>query len=238
MEKFLKYWWVYILLYFLFIAIIMIESLKDIFKGWFENILFLGLLLAAIAQLVVWIIALKKKREPLSSFILLGGLASIVGLFFLIFWLSVTPGINDDFGKQHPIPADLVCFEPQESFNAEDVDSLDATSWLRIRDGSQGGIYDYVYFSTVLPAGYIFLKCYEATDNVVLSDERIQQETKAPVNNHLRFGPIGGSRKFTIYEGSWGDFYAVRVEVWFYDEATGKERMLNKKIYKMQGWQR
>jgi len=49
---------------------------------------------------------------------------------------------------------------------------------------------------------------------------------------------LGGYHVFTVYEGDWGDYYAVRVEVWHHDTSTGSEHKVNEKIYRMQGWQR
>ena len=152
--------------------------------------------------------------------------------------LWMTQGENDDFGKRHPIPAGMVCQEPNESFCVDDVDSTDTSSWLRIQKDSQGGIYDYLYFSKSLPDGYIYLKCYEATENILLSEDRMMMRTKVNVRQHDRFGPVGGYCVFTIYEGSWGDYYPVRVEVWHHGEKTGKDQMLTSKIYKMEGWQK
>lgn len=33
-------------------------------------------------------------------------------------------------------------------------------------------------------------------------------------------------KRFTIYEGDWGDYYAARIEVWHKDAATGEETKL------------
>ena len=132
----------------------------------------------------------------------------------------------------------MVCQEPDESFCEEDVDSTETATWLRIQNNSQGGIYDYQYYSNALPDGYIYLKCYEATENILLSEDRIIMRTKIEVKQHNTFGQVGGDRVFTIYEGSWGDYYPIRVEVWHHEVMTGHERLLNQKVYKMQGWQR
>ncbi|MBP5375589.1 MAG: hypothetical protein J6Y38_04560 [Bacteroidaceae bacterium] len=45
-------------------------------------------------------------------------------------------------------------------------------------------------------------------------------------------------QEFTIYEGVWDDYYAARVEVWFKDAETRKERKLVEKVYRVEGWQR
>ena len=62
-----------------------------------------------------------------------------------------------------------------------------------------------------------------------------QNGTKRTLNDGNR---LGGYHVFTVYEGDWGDYYAVRVEVWHHDTSTGSEHKVNEKIYRMQGWQR
>ncbi len=52
------------------------------------------------------------------------------------------------------------------------------------------------------------------------------------------FSKIVDKQKFTIYEGDWGDYYAVRVEVWHRDASTKNETKLLEKIYHMEGWMR
>jgi hypothetical protein len=145
---------------------------------------------------------------------------------------------SDSFGKDHPIPEGLDYHETNESFCEEDTDSTDASTWLRVHDEFQPGIYEYQYFSTDLPNGYIYLKCFEATKNIPLSEDRLPQSSKTNVKNHVSYGPVGGYHVFTIYEGDWGDYYAVRVEVWHHSTSTGLEQKINEKIYRMQGWQR
>lgn len=45
-------------------------------------------------------------------------------------------------------------------------------------------------------------------------------------------------KRFTIYEGDWGDYYAARIEVWHKDAATGEETKLCEKTYRVEGWMR
>ena len=52
------------------------------------------------------------------------------------------------------------------------------------------------------------------------------------------FSKLVDKKEFTIYEGDWEDYYAARIEVWHYDKATGKEKKLVEKIYRVEGWMR
>lgn len=240
MERIIKYWWVYTLLCLLFIGVITVDSVKDFLPGWYDSIPFIGVLLTAAAQLVAWICALLKKKTLLAHSIFMGGFVCIIGLFFLSFILLATAGMNDDFGKQHPIPPDMSCELPGDEFNYSGVDSLDASSWLSVCEGFQWGRYKYRCYLPPLPDGYVYLKCFEATENIPLSTESVFESTKTMVQSHTSFGTIGGmmGKDFTIYEGSWNDYYAVRVELWYHNGQSGEERLLTQKIYKMQGWQR
>ena len=43
---------------------------------------------------------------------------------------------------------------------------------------------------------------------------------------------------FMIKEGSWGDYYAARVELWYMPISGGEPQLLNTAIYKIEGWSR
>ena len=237
-DKILKYWWAYTLISLSVIGAYILMEIKNVHLAWLENILGYVFLLTAILQLAALVISLFRRRFLVALCIFLGGLVNFYAFMMLAFMLWMLQGENDDFGQRHPIPAGMVCQEPNESFCVDDVDSTFTSSWLRIQKDSQGGIYDYQYFSKSLPDGYIYLKCYEATENILLSEDRMMMKTKVNVKQHDCFGPVGGYCVFTIYEGSWGDYYPVRVEVWHHSEKTGKDQMLTSKIYKMEGWQK
>ena len=46
------------------------------------------------------------------------------------------------------------------------------------------------------------------------------------------------SDRFRIQEGSWGDYYAARVELWYKPESSDEEKLLHSVIYKVEGWSR
>lgn len=238
MDRFLKNWWVCALICLAMTAGLILMEIRNYHLSWLEDMLLAGFLLTAALQVLLLIVALFKRRFLIALGVFLGGIVNLYAFIMLCFMWWMLQGENDDFGQRHPIPAGMEYMEPNESFCEEDVDSTDNASWLRINNNSQGGIYEYQYYSKALPDGYIYLKCFEATENILLSEDRMPMKTKVEVKRHDTFGPVGGSRVFTIYEGSWGDYYPVRVEVWFHDTQSGHEQLLNQKIYKMQGWQR
>lgn len=148
---------------------------------------------------------------------------------------------NDDFGKRHAIPAGLEYNEPMElrdSVLATPADSLATDSYLQVYNDFQGGMYLYDFHYPSLPAGEIYLMCYEATENIPLSKKRILAKSKVGIADTGSFSKLVNKQNFTIYEGEWGDYYAARIEVWHRSAATGKEIKLMEKIYRVEGWQR
>ncbi len=143
------------------------------------------------------------------------------------------------FGVDHPIPEGMVCNNvlPEDSIPAQEPSPADTASWLQIHRGTQGGIYEYTLYAPPLPAGEVYLRCYEATENIALSERRLRKASCCPVETSETFSRIVNRQKFTIYEGDWGDYYAVRVEVWHRPKG-GKEHKLMEKIYAMEGWMR
>ena len=97
-------------------------------------------------------------------------------------------------------------------------------------------MYDLYY--TALPAGDIYIRCYEATKNIPLSEESILRESRLTINATTSFTPLVNKKRFTIYEGDWDDYYAARIEGWHKDECTQKETKLLEKVYRVDGYMR
>lgn len=164
-----------------------------------------------------------------------GRLASAALIVFAVISLSACVAEErDDFGKRHPIPQGLEYAVPLDE-DAEHVPS--GMPELVIRNGQQGGIYSYEFYSPPMPDGEIFLKCFEATENIPLSVRSVRSRTIQKIGGHVAFGAAGERRSFTVYEGDWGEPYAVRVEVW-HRRGRGSLHKLHEAVYKMEGWQR
>ena len=162
---------------------------------------------------------------------------------------------EDLFGREHPIPDTLHCEFPLVDYDhiyygmndtvgtfkkavTPVIDSLNSLTYLQVHEGSQPGIYEYDLYAPALSDGYVFLKCYEVTEDLRLSEQCITERTKVPFAGHDSFGQIVSRREFTIYEGSWDEPYAVRVEAWHHDKVLHQNRLLTSKIYKLEGWMR
>lgn len=169
-------------------------------------------------------------------------LAGVV--LFLYFIVSVFTGIAlesapTSFAEDHPIPEGLAYNKPKAMHAdlEEGVDPADSTTFLQLRNGGQGGIYEYSFFYPALPAGTIWLQCYEVSENLPLSESRIKKSSTQEIKGTNHFACFVNAREFTIFEGDWGDCYAARIEVWFKDR-KGHERKLLEKTYGVEGWMR
>ena len=212
----------------------------------FDLIVGLLELLVILALPVSWFFLARKKEWK--KFAVSFGLSAFIVLTLGVFSTFVAMSSPDGFGRSHPIPIDLKYNIPlksgdpliyQDKDETAQVDSADSNTWLQIWDNpGQGGIYKYDFHYGTLPAGEIFLKCYEVTDNIRLSEDRLSVKSKVAVPANHSFSKIVGKQEFIIYEGDFGDYYAARIEVWFRDVETGAERILLEKIYCVDGWMR
>lgn len=202
-----------------------------------ETDFYLSFISWSLVLFLVALIFLIHRRKTIQSWI-----AAVVGI--LIFLLTAITGLAlqsapTSFAENHPIPKGLTYYMPKiEGEDLEEfVNPLDSTTFLQLRNGPQGGIYEYSFFYPSLPKGTIWLQCYEVTENLPLSKSRIKGESIQKVKGTDHFACIVDAKRFTIYEGDWGDCYAARIEVWFMDE-KGQKRKLLEKIYGVEGWMR
>ena len=235
--KILKYWWLLpplLCCCLLGLTFVFFSTTASIF----EIIVSVLLLLVVILLPVSWIVLfINKKRWQC--------LLSISLSVIIVFLLSIPLGMAatfgpDNFGKKHIIPDGLVYHSPLDSSSDEKVliDSLDKETYLQVWQGCQGGIYTYNFYYPSLPAGEIFLRCYEVTENIPLSEERLEPQSSVHVDSTHSFSQLARQKEFTIYEGDWGDYYCAKIEVWFRDSASKQERKLCEKIYRVEGWMR
>ena len=189
-----------------------------------------------------WILLLiySKWKKCLASFAISAvAFLAVCGILLYAINAMFNPG-PDNFGKEHPIPAHLeysIPLDEREELSFP-IDSTAQDTWLQIWNDFQGGMYTYEFHHPALEEGWIYLRCYEATENIPLSHERISEASKVAVPSTTSFSKVVEKQCFTIYPGDWGDYYAARIEVWHKDAKTGKERKLMEKVYRVEGWQR
>ena len=199
--------------------------------------------LSGLLQIVIFIVSLKRGDWKTFTGTTVTGCINLPITFGGVL-LIISTGLmmlpdDYDFGKMHPIPDDMVFEIPHDRsyfIEENEVDSTNQQMWLQIWNGLQGGKYEYDFYYPQLPDGLVFLRCYEATENIALSS--IERCSSAEVQGHTSFGKVVEEKDFTIYEGDWGSYNAVRVEVWHRNKSTGQEQLLLQKIYRMEGWER
>lgn len=260
------YWWTAPLLFVLLSATVII-ALKCGYARWIQFLAIAVWLLSIPCMIVHLVILIKNKHwfKFISSLVIemvpigiVGVLLAIKGIKFTwkliamflawLLWPFVDP--TDGFGKEHPIPEGLEYSIPlnrqskvihgewNSIYEEPSVDSTDAASYLQIWKDFEGGRYIYDFSYPALPAGTVFLKCYEASENIPLSTDVMRRNTSVPCSATRSFSTLVSKRDFVIYEGDWEDYYAVRVEVWHRDSVTHNEQKLLEKYYRMDGWMR
>ena len=256
-----RYWWVVPIL-FVLQSIAVILAIRCGAVSWMQA-LAVVIWLLFVPVLLVHLIVLVKGRhwmKLIGSFVVELISAGMAGVFltklawrvFAMFLASILWPVDpsDGFGKEHPMPEGLEYNIPLERhsevvegewvtyYEEPVIDSTDTASWLQIWNDNEGGRYLYDFSFPALPAGTLFLKCYEVGDNIPLSENVMRRNTSAPCSETKAFTKLVEKREFVIYEGDWGDYYAVRVEVWHKDSETRKEHKLMEKVYRMEGWMR
>jgi len=88
-------------------------------------------------------------------------------------------------------------------------------------------------------AGSLYLRAYEITEGVPLSESRLKQCSSEYIGwsddpDEL----FRASFDFAIYEGDWGQYYGARFEVWFSPGQGGSDRKLMESGWKIDGWER
>ena len=235
-QLFIKFWWAFPIMLALSMLALIVLFTKT--PSILETIIGILLLFVIIALLISWVLLLINKQWL--KFLLSFTVSFVVGCILLIpLTLSAMSG-PDGFGKDHPIPEGLEYNLPLpfESEKVEPVDSLNNQTYLQIWNDIQGGLYKYDFYYGSLGRGEIFLRCYEVTSNMALSEDRLIEESRVKVSPQNQFGQVVNKQSFTIYEGDWDDYYAARIEVWFKNAETNQESKLLEKVYRVEGWMR
>ena len=226
-----NYWWVVPV--FMVWQMCVILFVMYLFPGgWIELATCIVWYAAAIVELVLIALLLLRKRWNrffLSVVLMLGIVVLLVPFSFLAM------SAPDGYARHHPIPDGVKLNIPlcdEESV----VDSSDTDSFLQVY-GSLG-VYEYDFYYPRLAAGEIFLRCFEASKNEPLSAESIENGSAVGHAAVIDLTKVVEKQRFTIYEGDWEEYYAVRVEVWHRDSVTHKETKLMEKLYRMEGWMR
>ena len=205
--------------------------------------------LLIIATLIVTII---KKQYRNAGRIVGIGVLLIIYTFIVSLFAGMGEGAFDNFGKRHPIPEGM---EYEETNVAEgwysryrtrqEWDSVITERKFLLAGGQ--GVYRYmVYLPPMDEEGDIYLKMYEATTNLPLSEKVVKNRSSihilpsdtAVIYQMKETSMSSWSEDIIINEGSWEDYYAARTELWFRPTKGGEERLIYSKIFRIDGYSR
>jgi hypothetical protein len=222
-KKYFLVWWIPIVAYlvpyivFNLSEVIRRDYIVDLSLLLFYTNIF-GNIISSIVQIII------KKWYFLFPQILI-----TIFLFFSVsIYLSLSP--PDFYGAQKTIPKNIKFEIPiDRKLTEEDLKEND----FMLAQISQPGIYSF--YTTYQPknSGYFYIKAFEITSNDRLSEERINIRSKIFIKNSAKIY----SGEFTIYEGSWGDKYGARIELWYKPDHKPEYKVIEKK-YIVEGWMR
>ncbi|ROI08780.1 hypothetical protein EGI11_04925 [Chryseobacterium sp. H3056] len=224
LKKYFQIWWIPILAYLIPILIYFLANLLK--KDEIIDIAFLAMLINIIGNIISLIIQIINKKWYLIF-------PQIIATIFIVYYFFIISIFSppDFYGANKTIPKN-VKFEKQfeRQILASDLKPND----FKLASISQPGIYQYYTNYSPKESGYFYIKAFEITSNDRLSEERMGNRSKIIVEK-----PKDSiySAEFTIYEGSWGDKYGARIELWFKPD-NGKEYKVKQKNYIVEGWMR
>lgn len=224
-EKYFRIWWIPIISYLVPFGIFILGlAFRRDFLIDFALILFYLNILGSIISCIVQVF-IRKWYLLFPQLIVAGFLFFFVGIIF-----TFSP--PDFYGTHKKIPENIVISEPLDSIPIQS----DFNNYHFVLTAyGQPGIYKYYTDLKPKESGYFFIKAYEVTSNDQLSTSRLKEKSKIKVDS-VDSGIF--STDFTIYEGSWGDKYGARFELWFDPKGENSEYKLAERNYIIEGWMR
>ena len=223
-------------MYLLFSAASLFLSVHTYQEYWFPSIV-TGIWLLSLLFLISFPLVFIFMKEWKTSALSFVALVIAIAVFFVVgFYSFFMGGHQDHFGARHPIPEGLEYKIPNEKGIIPS--ESDTTTWILLQEDSQPGIYACSLSAPALPDGTISLDAYEVTSGFNLRFQGNNHDwIIMHITNHSEFGTIN-SLEATLYDGIWGEPYAVRLEISFTPEDSEEKQILATKVYKLEGWSR
>ncbi len=150
-----------------------------------------------------------------------------------------------------------VNFQEKRFYNVQIPDNLNFDKPIQILTQSQGDSlenikvnkatilvygsgysgYDFFMWHKPIEKGEIFIKAYELTQNIMLSEWKLTNRTKNKITKLSNDFDLFYGRT-VIDEGTFEHYYPVRFELWFKSDSSGLEKKLIEKSYVIDGWDR
>lgn len=86
---------------------------------------------------------------------------------------------TDFFADDLEIPKNIKFEKPKDEV---DTSIIQIENTFEIKNGSQPGIYEYYFLFNPKEKGKLYLKAFEITQNIPLSEERIKEKTIIKIN--------------------------------------------------------
>lgn len=222
--KYFNTWWLPITFYLIPIAFYILSNLfkSDYLVTAFLVTLYLNIAANIVASVVQIVIGKWFYLFP-----------QLIISFFLFLWSSILLVFSppDYYGAHKVIPDNIEISIPLDSIpNNEELEKNN----LVLTNSNQPGIYNFYTKIHPKELGFYYIKAFEITSNDKLSEDRIKNQSKIKIEN---LEPKLYFNEFTIYEGSWGDKYGARIELWF-APYKGKESKIAERNYIVEGWMR
>ena len=211
-------------------------------------------LIFALLIIATLIVAIIKKQYRNAGRIVGIGVLLIIYTFIVSLFAGMGEGAFDNFGKRHPIPEGMEYEETivEKGWYSHNRTQQEWDSVITERKfllTGEHGVYRYMaYLPPMDEEGDIYLKMYEATTNLPLSEKVVKNRSNIhilPSDTAIIYQMKENSswsedmrEAIVINEGSWEDYYAARTELWFRPTNGGEERLVYSKIFRIEGYSR
>ena len=169
------------------------------------------------------------------------GILIIIGLLLIWFIFGILSEENAERKFYNiEIPDNLNFEKPLEFLSTQQIDSLekliiDKEKIVIIGDGYSG--YDFYMWHKPNEKGEIYIKAFELTQNIQLSEWKLSNRTRNKISElNDNYKLYKGNT--VIDEGTFEHYYPTRFELWFKSESSGIEKKLTEKYYVIDGWDR
>ena len=154
------------------------------------------------------------------------GISMFYLMTFLMFYSS------DFFADDLEIPKNIKFEKPKDKI---DTSIIRKEKTFEIKNSSQPGIYEYYFLFNPKENGKLYLKAFEITQHIPLSEEQIREKTMIEINPNDSLQLF--HKEFTIYEGDWGKFYGSKISIYFKPHNKPEQKLIEKNFI-VEGWKR
>ena len=237
-------WWIPTIFFFTSIFLFFFASYLEMpYPHLIGVIGLLFLLVSSILQLF------NKKWLPgiLNFGISIGTVVVVIGFLALVFIFGLELRYQQDtFADSLDLPKNVKLDKPIDLLGGDGFELHRPESTIQRNNfdfqlyaSFQPGLYEYDFWTNKEMRGVAYLKVFEITQEVQLSEFRLAERSSIRIENiNGELKKYGTTDNFTIYEGDWGKPYGARFELWFKPDGDSFEKKILEKNYIVEGWMR